>query len=112
MRRSCSKFQRPASWLLMFFFVFCAGAGSALSQTSNTGTVTGVVKDEKGAVVPGATVKLINVGTNAERTASTSAEGVYEISQLVPGTYKLEVQATGFSTSVVDAVVVNVLQRT
>jgi outer membrane receptor protein involved in Fe transport len=112
MRRRCSKQQRPLSSLLMFFFVFGICVGSALAQTSNTGTLTGVVKDEKGAVVPGATVKLINLGTNAERTATTSGDGVYEISQLVPGTYRLEVQATGFSKSVVDSVVVNVLQRT
>src|SRR6185503_1403023 len=81
-------------------------------QTSNTGTLTGVVKDEKGAAVPGATVKITNIGTNAERTATTSSEGVYEISQLVPGKYRLETQATGFSKAVVDEVVINVLQRT
>jgi hypothetical protein len=83
-----------------------------MAQTSNTGTLTGVVKDERGAVVPGATVRVINLGTNAERTATTSDEGVYEVSQLVPGTYKVEVQATGFSTLAIDSVVVNVLQRT
>jgi outer membrane receptor protein involved in Fe transport len=74
--------------------------------------VTGAVKDEKGGVVPGATVTIVNLGTNAERTATTSSEGVYEISQLVPGNYKLEVTATGFSKAVVDNVVVQVLQRT
>jgi hypothetical protein len=111
MRRNCSWQQRSVFLLLAFCFVLCFGFNSAQAQTSNTGTLTGVVKDEKGAVVPGATVKLINLGTNAERTAVTSSEGAYEISQLVPGTYRLEVQATGFSKAVVDNVVVNVLQR-
>lgn len=111
MRRSNSRFQRPTIWLLTFC-ILCFSASFALAQTSNTGTVTGVVKDEKGGVVPGATVTLINLGTNAERTATTSSEGVYEISQLVPGTYKLEVSATGFSKAVVENVVVQVLQRT
>jgi hypothetical protein len=84
---------------------------SVSAQTSNTGTVTGVVKDEKGGLVPGASVKIVNIGTNAERTAATSSDGVYEISQLVPGNYRLEVEATGFSKYVQEPVVVNVLQR-
>ena len=86
-------------------------AFSVLGQTSNTGTVTGVVSDEKGGLVPGATVKVVNLGTNAERTASTSSDGVYEISQLVPGNYRLEIEAQGFAKYVQEPVVVNVLQR-
>ncbi len=82
------------------------------AQTSNTGTVTGVVKDEKGGLVPGASVKIVNLGTNAERTAVTSEDGNYEITQLVPGNYRLEITAQGFSKYVVEPVVVNVLQRT
>ena len=82
------------------------------AQTSNTGTVTGVVKDEKGGLVPGASVKLVNLGTNAERSAVTSEDGNYEITQLVPGNYRLEITAQGFSKYVVEPVVVNVLQRT
>ena len=85
---------------------------NVFAQTSNTGTVTGVVKDEKGGLVPGASVKLVNLGTNAERSAVTSEDGNYEITQLVPGNYRLEVTAQGFSKYVVEPVVVNVLQRT
>jgi outer membrane receptor protein involved in Fe transport len=81
------------------------------AQTSSSGTITGVVKDEKGAVVPGATVKVTNLGTNATRTAVTGSEGSYEISQLVPGDYKLEVQAQGFASYVQERVTVNVLSR-
>jgi hypothetical protein len=54
---------------------------NVFAQTSNTGTVTGVVKDEKGGLVPGASVKLVNLGTNAERSAVTSEDGNYEITQ-------------------------------
>lgn len=85
---------------------------SVFGQTSNTGTVTGVVSDEKGGLVPGASVKVVNVGTNAERTATTSSDGVYEITNLVPGNYRLEIEAQGFSKHVQEPVVVNVLQRT
>ncbi len=104
--------RRQSKWLLMLLFALFLPASSALAQTSNTGTLTGVVKDEKGGVVPGASIKLTNLGTNSARTATTSAEGVFEISQLVPGTYRLEVEAQGFSKFLQEDVVVNVLQRT
>lgn len=97
---------------LMLLFVGLTATTSVFAQTSNTGTVTGVVQDEKGAVLPGASVKLVNLGTNAERTTVTSDSGSYEITQIVPGNYRLEIQATGFSKYVQEPVVVNVLQRT
>jgi len=104
-------------WLFSVFLAILvlalSGTITPLSaQTSNTGTVTGVVKDEKGGLVPGASVKLVNTGTNAERTVVTSSDGIYEITQLVPGNYRLEIEAKGFSKYIQDPVVVNVLQRT
>src|SRR5689334_3700063 len=101
------------SGLLALLLVAASGmSASVLGQTSNTGTVTGVVKDEKGGLVPGASVKIVNIATNAERTTTTTSDGVYEITQLVPGNYRLEIQATGFSKYVQEPVVVQVLQRT
>jgi hypothetical protein len=82
------------------------------AQTANTGVITGTVQNEKGEVVPGATVRAVNVGTNATRETQTSDEGVYEISQLVPGNYRVEVESAGFAKHVQSDVVVNVLQRT
>ena len=51
----------------------------ALAQTSNTGAVTGVVKDQSGAVVSGATVKAINKATGIERKTTTGDSGAYEL---------------------------------
>ena len=85
MRRSKPTQSRSAIYFLSVCFILF-GVGIASAQTSNTGTITGVVKDQSGAIVPGASVKLINIGTNAERTATTTSEGVYEIAQLVPCT--------------------------
>ena len=85
---------------------------SALAQTANSGVITGVVQNEKGEVVANATVRAVNAGTNASREARTSGEGVYEITQLAPGTYRVEVEAAGFSKYVNDTVTVNVLERT
>jgi hypothetical protein len=85
---------------------------AALAQTASTGVITGVVQNEKGEVVPNAIVRAVNMGTNAAREAKTSGEGVYEITQLAPGNYRIEVEAAGFSKSVEENVTVNVLQRT
>src|SRR5687767_11953354 len=83
----------------------------AQAQTANTGVITGVVKDETGAVVQNATVKAVNKGTNVERRTTTSDEGAYELAQLVPGEYRVEIEASGFAKYVQETVVVNVLSR-
>jgi Carboxypeptidase regulatory-like domain/TonB dependent receptor len=109
------KFRRAGSTVLAAVFLAATVVlpqSAALAQTSSTGVVTGVVQNEKGEVVSNATVRAVNVGTNASREAKTSGEGVYEITQLVPGTYRVEVEAQGFSKLVQSDVVVNVLQRT
>lgn len=99
-------------FLTMLLFAVSILSGSASAQTANTGTVTGTVKNERGEVVPGAAVKVVNVGTNAERTAQTSGDGIFEIPQLIPGNYRLEVEASGFAKYVAEGVTVNALQRT
>ena len=103
--------QKLFTWFVALLLgVLVIGVASVQAQTANSGTITGVVKDEQGAVVPGATVKVTNVGTNSERTAVSSGDGVYEISQLVPGVYKLEVEASNFA-KYEQQVTVNVLSR-
>jgi hypothetical protein len=84
---------------------------SALAQTSSTGVITGVVKDQSGAIVPGATVKAINKGTSIERKTTASDSGVYELNQMVPGDYRVEAEAKGFARFIADPVTVNVLSR-
>ena len=83
----------------------------ALAQTSNTGAITGVVKDPSGAVVSGATVKAINKGTGIERKTTTGDSGSYELTTLVPGDYRIEVEAKGFAKYAQEPVTVNVLSR-
>jgi Carboxypeptidase regulatory-like domain/TonB dependent receptor len=101
----------PTLFTVLLLLTVSVFTGTVLAQTANTGVITGTVKDQTGAVVPGATVKAINVGTNAERTAVTSSEGNYEINQLVPGVYRLEVEAPNFAKTVAENVTVNVLGR-
>ncbi len=103
MRRTVTPFL-PFFLLLLTPIVICA-------QTER-GALVGVISDGTGAVVPGATVTIINLGNNAQASAVSNDEGFYEAPFLMPATYKVEVGATGFSTSVIKAVVVNVGQKT
>jgi hypothetical protein len=58
--------------------------------------MTGIVTDQTGAVVPNATVLIINQATGAKRSMQTTSAGVYSFASLIPGTYTLQVTAAGF----------------
>lgn len=60
------------------------------------GSVSGVVKDPTGAVVPNAQVKIVNLETNLTKTLPTDSTGVYSFLSLPVGRYALEVKASGF----------------
>ena len=84
-------------------------AGTVWSQVY-TGSLTGVVKDQSDAVVPGAQVTLTDVGKNTSFTTLTNDEGRYVIRALPPSTYRLKVEMTGFNTSVQDNITLAVNQ--
>src|SRR5271163_1033142 len=72
---------------------------------STFGSIVGTVKDQSGSVVPGATVTLVNVGSSATRTATSSGSGSYEFLNLDAGTYQVSVSANGFKDEVFDHLV-------
>jgi hypothetical protein len=76
----------------------------ALAQ-STFGSIVGTVKDQSGSVVPGASVTLVNVGSSATHTATSSASGNYEFLNLDAGTYRVTVSANGFKDEVFDHLV-------
>src|ERR1022692_98737 len=71
---------------------------TALAQ-SERGTITGVVHDSSGAIVPGATVTIVNRSTNVTLTATTNEAGEYTMPSLPPGIYNVKVNKQGFRTS-------------
>lgn len=73
---------------------------SALAQ-SNTGSITGIITDQNGAVVPNATVTVTNQGTNEKRTVQADSEGRYDVPSLSTGTYSIEASGSGFSSATV-----------
>ena len=67
--------------------------------TSSTSAVTGTVTDAQGAVIAGATVKLVDSKTSQERTTTTNDRGVYLFAQVPAGQgYTLKFSATGFES--------------
>ena len=83
---------------------------AALAAQSITGSVTGVVTDASGAVIPGAEVTVINTGTNVRSTAKTDGSGNYTVPLLPRGEYKVEVTAPGFKRFVREGIVLQVQQ--
>ncbi len=69
----------------------------ALAQQTR-GTLRGVIKDELGATIVGATVTLTDA-SGVEKTATTNGEGAYVFSGLAPGKYSLRAGAAGFAVS-------------
>ncbi|MBZ5495536.1 MAG: TonB-dependent receptor [Acidobacteriia bacterium] len=78
-------------------FVALLLAGSLMAQ-QETGRIVGTVKDQSGAVVPGAAVTIKNIATSAVRTTVTAGDGTYVATNLLPGTYSVTVALTGFNT--------------
>jgi Carboxypeptidase regulatory-like domain len=81
--------------LLLLVACFACLSISAFAQT--TGSISGQIKDEKGAVLPNASVTLRNVRTNTSRTAQSDDDGRYRFSNVEVGEYEVSVEATGFA---------------
>jgi len=72
-----------------------APARPARAQVA-AGEITGLVKDQAGAAVRGATVTVTDISTNRQRVVTSSAQGAYAVPSLPPGEYRLDVELTGF----------------
>lgn len=99
---------RKFQWLAMLFTVLlCAGiTQNALSQSTNSGDISGVVTDTTGAPIPGATVTVLNIATGVSKELLTNDAGVYDTSSIVLGTYKITFSRQGFSTLVRSSITV------
>jgi len=87
-------------------------SGVALGQAqSNAADLQGVVRDESGAVIVGATVTARNPATNFSRDVITNDQGSYQITNLPPGSYEITVEASGFSKARLSNVTLTVGQR-
>jgi hypothetical protein len=88
-------------WLgLLLFAILAVGQASFQAQ------IRGVVRDQSGAVIPGAKVTITNVATNNPESAQTDVNGY------CPATYTLTAEASGFQTKEAKDVVLAVSQQT
>lgn len=87
---------------ILLLFMLCPIVAVAQSGGSS---IRGTVTDPEAKAVAGATVKLTDPEKNFNRTTTTNQEGAYVFTSIPPGTYKLEVEATGFKTAAASGVV-------
>ncbi|PYT15139.1 MAG: hypothetical protein DMG59_14840 [Acidobacteria bacterium] len=78
------------------------------AQESASSGIIGQVMDATQAGIPGATVTLKNIGTSAQRTTTTDAQGGFSIPNLPPATYEIRVEKSGFQTAVLSAFVLRI----
>jgi Cna protein B-type domain. len=72
-------------------------AGIALAQTFQA-SVSGIVNDPTGAVVPSVKVTVTDIERGTAYTATTNQDGIYLINNLIPSTYRVTAEASGFQT--------------
>src|SRR5262245_43841564 len=89
--------------IVVGLFLLTPGSPPAYGQ-GERGALNGIVTDQNGAVVANAEVTAVNLETNIESKATTTDAGVYRLSSLPSGRYKLTVKAPGFQTAVVSEV--------
>src|SRR5262245_61579482 len=82
---------RAVSVSLVFVCMF----GNVLAQTGNGG-LTGTVEDTSKALIPGVSITATNTETGVATTVITNESGAYNIPSLLPGTYKLTAELSGF----------------
>ncbi|HLG96014.1 MAG TPA: carboxypeptidase regulatory-like domain-containing protein [Bryobacteraceae bacterium] len=91
---------RVLAAIIVLSLLFCLGAFA-----QGTGTISGTVADESGAVIPNATITITNKATGATRTANTNAEGYFSAVALLAGDYDVKAEVAGFRTLVRPATV-------
>ncbi len=93
---------------LLWICLLMAGLPALAQQ--ETATITGVVQDPSGAVIPGANVRLTNLGTNIASSTVTNEAGFYTVTHLKPGPYSVTVEKQGFKKFVQSGVTLQVNQ--
>ena len=78
---------------------------TAVQAQFESATLTGVVTDPAGSVVPNAAVRAVNEATNIELSVVTNSEGRYVLPNLRPGSYQVIASAQGFKQFVSSGVV-------
>lgn len=96
---------------VLFVLVLMLGLPAVLlGQAAVSGSLTGKITDEAGALIPNAEVILTNEATGVKFVSRTNEAGSYTFTNLSPGHYTLSAQMTGFSPVEVSGLTVTVAQ--
>ncbi len=90
--------------LTVFSFLFLLG----IARADVGGKITGTVKDQTNAMIPGATVVAINIATRVKHTTTTNAQGTYSFPILPVGQYEIDVTADGFKPRQTTGLTINI----
>lgn len=95
---TCDRVRRAAPWLLAAILLAALAPPAWTQATSQS--VQGIVADQSGAVIPGATVTLTNRDTGVQQTLSTNETGLFSFTLLPVGNYDVRCETEGFKTEV------------
>ena len=99
-----------ALWRCLGVFVSVLALSLACFAQVERATITGTLTDKNGAVVPGATVRVVQDTTNETQNLQTDSAGEYTASNLTPGSYTIDVEKDGFTKHINKGFVVQVGQ--
>jgi hypothetical protein len=102
--------RRALCFIVLVSALFLIPARFAFAQLDQ-GTITGVVQDQTGAVVSGASVTLTNLDEGLVLKTKTDASGIYVFSPIKIGDYKVSVSAAGFATTTQTNLHLSIQQR-
>jgi len=106
--RSQYSMNKPRTFILAASL--CCWVGGNYAQTTDA-SITGVVADPSKAAIPDTKLTVTNESTNARSSAVTDQTGSFYISNLPPGSYRFEVEKTGFKTVLRPGVILHVEDR-
>jgi hypothetical protein len=88
-----------------------AALASTLSAQVDTGTILGTIRDNTGALIPGATVTVKNEGTSFSQSTTTNSSGTYAFTALKIGRYTVQAENAGFTKAVHTGLQLNIQQQ-
>ncbi len=106
-RRFNKAFGSLVSQLLVLAVVVLGLAGTRAWAQSDTGRISGAIKDASGAIIPGVTVVATRADTGDKTTATTDKTGVYTFPSLRAGVYNVSASLDGFNTETHDGIEVD-----
>ena len=90
----------------LLLLIFCAMISASAQSTD--ATISGVVVDPTGKVIPGAEVEIVNDATGVYFSSKSNISGIYTVAILPPGQYRIQVSKIGFKTLIKPGIVLNV----